>query len=375
MRERAFDGSIRSLHHIRHSGSTSRILNLPLVHQNFANDAEFKSKPLFLSPQLNTSILIKHRLRPHEKEYFTDGRGIATKIVIPFSKADLKLGGLSVFCESEGYEHFLLEVSQDPVGLIRDRQVLDLIDSVPSLDPFLIRELLAQRGFDVARCYFSFSPADAEKMKHFVGQHIAKLVQIAITTNGADSLRSTSRLVDALLSHSYDERLDPLRQTMMLDGDAFREGMFSWKGFIYYKWQISQYTSELGKIVGEIRNLKVVGNVTMEEVEYLKRLVGVLQRGIRAEMIEVMSALKVYDDAFQDLSVNGRPLAFRRFLLNAPAMFVSLGERMGALSHIVTFWRYKFPMSTNLKVSAQDAMDILGEFANSISGVGLGAAK
>ena len=37
------------------------------------------------------------------------------------------------------------------------------------------------------------------------------------------------------------------------------------------------------------------------------------------------------------------PKTFRDFLLRAPYMFLELGEKMGAISHIVSFWRYRFP--------------------------------
>ncbi len=47
------------------------------------------------------------------------------------------------------------------------------------------------------------------------------------------------------------------------------------------------------------------------------------------ERSAILRTLKVYDDAFEDLIENGRPTAFRDFLLRAPEMFLSLGERVG----------------------------------------------
>ena len=42
------------------------------------------------------------------------------------------------------------------------------------------------------------------------------------------------------------------------------------------------------------------------------------------------------------------PKTFRDFLLSAPYMFLELGEKMGAISHIVSFWRYRFPKDRTL---------------------------
>ena len=47
--------------------------------------------------------------------------------------------------------------------------------------------------------------------------------------------------------------------------------------------------------------------------------------------------------AFADLVANQSPKTFRDFLLCAPYMFLELGEKLGAISHIVSFWRYRFP--------------------------------
>ena len=56
----------------------------------------------------------------------------------------------------------------------------------------------------------------------------------------------------------------------------------------------------------------------------------------------VNKALGVYDASFQDLVENQTPKTFRDFLLSAPHMFLELGEKLGAISHIVSFWRYRF---------------------------------
>ena len=57
----------------------------------------------------------------------------------------------------------------------------------------------------------------------------------------------------------------------------------------------------------------------------------------------VNKSLAVYDSSFADLVAHQTPKTFRDFLLSAPYMFLELGEKMGAISHIVSFWRYRFP--------------------------------
>jgi len=80
----------------------------------------------------------------------------------------------------------------------------------------------------------------------------------------------------------------------------------------------------------------------------------------------VNTTLNVYDRAFNDLARNGQPRAFREFLTQAPAMFYALGERLGAVQHIVSFWRFRFPEGQMARVNADDLIDIFTDFEASL---------
>jgi len=81
---------------------------------------------------------------------------------------------------------------------------------------------------------------------------------------------------------------------------------------------------------------------------------------------EVNKALAVYDASFGDLVENQSPRKFRDFLLSAPYMFLELGEKLGAISHIVSFWRYRFsPGSAHI-----DSEELAAIFQDFSSGFG-----
>lgn len=352
---------------LQKSASTSRVLNLSSVEVEHRENPAHQAKPFFQSRALNTALVIKHRLRSDETYLFGDGRQASTKIIVPFSIHDLSLGGQSVFVEQDGWLRILEELCPDRKGLARDVEVLRLLDQLPSLDPFLLREHLKRHGYDIASCYFAITEADFERMQAYVASQIAKLISLAYKGSDEVAMASTSRLVEALLSTQVDDRLDPLRLTLMLDGDAFREGVFCWKGFLYYKWVLSNSTRDLQDILEEIRTLAVTGPRDMEMNRYLDGARKRLQSSIVAQRKEVLIALQVYDDAFQDLTSNGNPKAFREFLLRAPEMFLSLGEKIGGISHIVSFWRYRFPKGKPPVATIDDAVNILQDFEASLS--------
>jgi hypothetical protein len=78
----------------------------------------------------------------------------------------------------------------------------------------------------------------------------------------------------------------------------------------------------------------------------------------------VNKVLSIYDRSFQDLVQKQTPKTFRDFLMGAPHMFVELGEKLGAISHIVSFWRYRFPPGTPAVVDADDLSVIFQDFSS-----------
>jgi hypothetical protein len=363
------DRLTRSLRALDREASTSRVLNLLAIETRSGHRPEHAEAPLFRNRILNSALLVKHRLRADDIFLFDEVRPSATKVIIPFERSDLGLGGQSFFVGQRGWVDLLREACNEHTDMARDIATLKLIDQLPSLDPFLLREHLRRHGMSVAPSYFSLSGADMEQMQSFVSVQISHLIDLAYrdanrTAPGAHA----ARLVEALLSTDVDERLEPLRKTLIMDGESFKEGVFSWKGFLYYKWTLTRLWSELETVGDEIARLTVTGgNRDADTQHYLDETRKRVRQGLLVERKAIMRSLDVYDRAFDGLIDHGRPQGFREFLLRAPEMFLSLGERVGVLAHIATFWRYRFPLGTPLMADLDDAVDILADFDSGLS--------
>src|SRR3954471_846050 len=141
------DRLTRSLRALDREASTSRVLNLEAIEARSAHRPEHGEAPLFRNRILNTALVVKHRLRADDVFLFDEVRPNATKIIIPFERSDLA--------------------------------TLRLIDQLPSLDPFLLREHLRRHGLSVASSYFALSTADMEQMQGFVSAQISLLIDLA----------------------------------------------------------------------------------------------------------------------------------------------------------------------------------------------------
>ena len=348
--------------------STSRVLNLCRIAADNIGNPEYAEKPLFASPIINRTIVLKHRIRADETYLFARPRAVATKIIIPFDAGDLRAGGRSLFVDQRGYIEGLNAAGHyNSKTLARDMSVLRLMNALPSLDPFLLREHLRNNDIDVAPCYFQISEGDQERMYGFVRQEMLRLVALV----GGDDT-SSNRMVAAMLSNDMDEKLEPLRQTLGLTGNDFREGVFSWRGFLYYKWSMNNFWPDVMVVLREINTIHPYGNLLPDQKVYLASARRNIIEMVRDHGAHVTKALSVYDASFADLVENRSPKTFRDFLLSAPHMFLELGEKLGTISHIISLWNYRFPQGSSSKIDGDELsaifQDFSGDFVERVKG-------
>jgi hypothetical protein len=359
------DRSVRNLARLQASGSTFRMFNLLAISRAHGSDPDYLSSPVFKHPHLNRTIVLKHRLRRNEGDLFSTPRTTATKVILPIDSTDLKLGGHYVFVGQIGFDAtFAATFGETALQESVDRRTLELLDQLPSLDPFLLREQLRRAGVSPAPCYFDISPGDRQKMFAFVETEIEALVRMCL---GSDTASGTSgaRFVRKILSTQVDVEMEPLRLTLRLAPEEYQEGVFCWRGFLFYKWTLDNLTSEIGALLTEVDCVRPMG-ASVENGLYIEKMRAGVRGRVLASCDMVRGVIKTYDDAYARL-VAGRPQAFREFLRDAPRMFSQLGEHLGALRHIVSFWRYRFPKSHPRQVPADELEEILTDFEQSLA--------
>ena len=361
------DRSVRSLEHLERSASTSRVLNLRSIGQRWGKDPDYKKRPFFQSSALNTCIIVKHRLRGNEIDQFSSHRPVATKILVPLQSTDLRLGARYVFVGQRGfkealYNAFGIAIGHDSIDL----RTLAVLDESPTLDPFLLREQLLRRELAPARCYFELSQADAKRMFQFAQHEIAPLIRL-IGGVGDPTSPHTIKLARKILSNAGDTELEPLRQTLQLDQHQFGEGVFSWKAFLYYKWKLVDLLPRVQPVLQHIETIQPRGGRLADSRIHLSAARESLRTGLADAARQVRSTLEIYDVAYRALTLSGDSLAFRDFLLSAPRLFNELGERLGAIDHMVSFWTYRFPKDRLPIVTADELADIFSDFESGFS--------
>jgi len=341
--------------------STARVLNLHHIGLDNANNPDHWKKPLFACPAINNAFLFKHRLRSDERYMFTSTRAVVTKVVIPFDRSDLLAGGQAIFVDQGGYAEMLRAAGSYSSEMFeRDNYVLRLLNAIPSLDPFLLRDHLLNSEITVSPSYFAISEGDQDRMREFVSAELIKLVS---PTSANDAGSPHKRLVSAMLSSEIGEALEPLRVILDLTGEDFRSGIFCWRGFLYYKWSMNNFWPDIMRVLREVHDIQPKGFQTPEQRSFLTRVRQTIIQSVSDAVHEVNTSLSTYDHAFGKLIKNQSAKSFRDFLLSAPLMFLELGEQLGGISHIVTFWRYRFAAASQHAVDPEELAAILQDFA------------
>jgi hypothetical protein len=247
----------------------------------------------------------------------------------------------------------------------RDLLVLRLIDNIPSLDPFLLREQLRSNAIDADASYFEISFADQQRMFEYASVEISRLTALASGKSSGKRDQSTARMVTALLSSEVNEKLEPLRATLNLNPEEFCEGVFSWRGFIYYKWSLSQFWPSMIKCLRELRTITPIGKTDPAQRVFLEECKKSILEGAKSNSDKVREILAIYDNAYGSLIERHDPKTFREFLLNAPELFLEIGEKMGSMTHITSFWQYRFPAGSPKSADPDELAAIFEDFVRS----------
>jgi hypothetical protein len=113
--------------------------------------------------------------------------------------------------------------------------------------------------------------------------------------------------------------------------------------------------------------LRITGSTSEERRDLAETRKEILVK-LALAVQRVDDTLLEYGAAFAALA-DGQPSAFRTFLLNAPSLFIPMGEAVGVVRHIDSFWRFRFPGAQAPLMDADEAIEVLHDFETTISGV------
>lgn len=358
---------LRNLAHLKTGGSSNRVLNLTRLYTQFREDEDYKANPLFENSALNRAIILKHNLRVDERHLFPNHRQQVTKIILPFDPFDLSLGGRAFFFRQQHFEQLMRSyLNIEDMSKSRDVDILRCLDRLPSLDPFLLREHLMAINVRPSSKYFQISPNDLKSMAAFTANEIENLVMAAMGKKGT---RGAAKLGNKILSDQLDLELAPLKETLGMTDEQFSSGIMCWRGFLYYKWGYVELQNSIREVMTGLSTYKPVATHEDMVRNYLRRARPRIAKALVKTIKETGRLLEAYDEVYQAMANDRDPEPFRQFLLRGSHLFTDLGEKLGILNHIVSFWRFRMTrvLTNNSRpLESIEYADILIDFEASL---------
>src|SRR5690606_32253088 len=138
--------------------------------------------------------------------------------------------------------------------------------------------------------------------------------------------------------------------TLRMSDEEFSDGIFSWRGFLYFKWRYLELQEDMRKVLEGLASYMPIGPMDESVRNYLRDARPRLARRIVTAIGNVGQTLSIYDQAYHALVEGENPGPFRRFLLDGPGLFFELGESIGILGHIGSFWAYRMSQKSLTKL-------------------------
>ncbi|MCR9267529.1 MAG: hypothetical protein NXI03_08150, partial [Alphaproteobacteria bacterium] len=225
------------------SGST-RVFNVDRLHRSIMEEGAPRDEHLFRYPELHRIIFIKQALFDTSYQAERTNR-VGTKLYFAFNEDNAFEGGKSIFAGDPQFDEAMafqlgFDRRRNMENYIRDRDIIQILDSLPSLDPFLMRDRLTAEGITPHLGYFEIEEEEWRHIREHVMRRFRPIVEFAF--GGSDATKAQARL-RSLVQKIWDAKdmdgLRPVIDAMELSVDEAPQALHAWKGVIYYDYRMS----------------------------------------------------------------------------------------------------------------------------------------
>ncbi len=345
------------------NGGSGVSLNLIDIGKHFD-----RSKWLFKSSVLNDAVVFKF---PNFNEELSDatikafgGPGaktgfnpIETGIYLPYSTETPEDGGTAIYLRQKNYQQLLLdtlwapanvaladpsssEEARLPPNIAYDLKLLKLMDSIPTLDPFLLKECLDAAGIEYDPQILRLDPDEEAEIRRLISEKISPIIQKAFQA-GDKVLSNRERLLEALWNPTMPEAKAFVRAFGIAETEA--SPVFSaWKGITFYQLQVRGATPKLKEMIAWLKSKDAVPIDAAANKKFMPQLqmfnvkiIGVINQNIT----EMRGILQKYESSFDNF-IDGNPTELTSFLRSARKVYYILGYCISSLNSATAIFNH-----------------------------------
>jgi len=297
----------------------------------------------FRNPQLNNVIIIKHSV-PSVDRRSRRAPPVGTKLYFAFNENDPYRGGSTIFLHNEQLEAAL----RDKCGVSRENNkqaveedivLLRALGRLPTLDPFLMRDVLASEQLAVNPAYLEISGEEWKEIELYIQDHFTPLVRAALPGLAA-SHEQANRLAEKMWEAKDLKALQPLVIALRLPEATALEIFYAWKVITFYAFQYARLKPKLLEMAQWLKASEVLPQLTPHDMRL--RIEGshqTVREQIRQPWRVIETTLATYESSYTKMFKDkGDAGPFLSFIGNASETFWLLGDALGKLDHALFCW-------------------------------------
>ena len=307
--------------------------------------------PMLRNRYLNDSIVFKvveSKVVRGKRTY-----GIETLVYFPYNHDNIYEGGDSILAtDSRRADKLNQKCGLNPDDESRiddyhwDMNMIDMVDSLRTLDPFLLKCKAQQTGIEeqLNPAYFNITLEEWNRIQQPIRQKIEALVRKALGLGNGDAGAKIEAHVSKFLKKIWEawdiEGIEDFVHSMDIPDDRAPELFFAWKAICYYQVQFSEVEPELRKLFTWIGDPKMslpadFGGLRHETQDQIKRELKLLRRRLRENYLNIQQTLKNYEESYREFIEDGKPGGFKAFLSDADQHYIDLAASLSSNAYAI----------------------------------------
>ncbi|WP_448203061.1 hypothetical protein [Azospirillum sp. sgz302134] len=305
---------------------------------------------LFRAQGLNNAILFKYPnfdertddyinpiLDPEDEDEY-GVRPVETGIYIPHSVDNTEGGGIAIYLRSRNADLLLNEqfglTDDGDKDAAADLRTLALIDSVPSLDPFLLKACFEVEKVSADPRHWMIEDAEDQQIRRLIRMRIEPIVRKAIEGGNANS-QSIERFLEAIWNPDLEEAGLFVSAFGIERGEA--DSIFSaWKGTTFYEYQLRRIAPRARIVLNWLKSKDCLPvDIRMHKPYETQLLMHVEKVGkaLETTLMDIRKILADYEASFTAFMA-GEPEPFRDYLRKIRTHYWLLGYCVSALTSV-----------------------------------------
>jgi len=306
-------------------------------------------RTMFLNRYLNDSILLKvvESEMSRGKRIFR----IETLIYFLYNHKNIYEGGDSMLVKDrQRTEKLKIKCGLDPTNEEKiedyrwDIDMLDLLNSLPTLDPFLMKCKVQQSGIEdqISPAYFNISLQEWKRLQGPIREKIEALVRRALNVEAEETSKEVEAHVSKFLKKIWEARdvegIEDFVKSLDLTPERAPEMFFAWKAICYYQSQYETIKPAMRDFFGWFGDPKKALPADMNALgtEAKKRILAEMN-AVRGRMrdcyMTIEQSLKNYEDSYWQFIKEGKAAGFIGFLSEADRHYMELAACLSSIAH------------------------------------------